>query len=261
MGKNTVNYSVFGHLTLKNHGICSCFCFSPRKNTVNNSNFAVFSCFSLFFELRWSAIHGYQILRVFFPTISTFGCFWSQWPTSLAVTSGREGVRTTSFKPWRPHRGSCRGATAIEENNGSRREQWLTSLTVWTVHAICTYMIFIYIDISLYLSVYLSLSILVGRHLCQCGASRQQKPTSCRYDTYKAFKFIAQRCGAGGCRREATWIYIYIYIYTHVHIICTYIHNQTIGNQQKNVFSRLRIGFSQQWCGLNLQNFGKHQPN
>ena len=84
--KNTVNYSVFGHLTLKNHGICSGFCFSPRKNTVNNSNFAVFSCFSLFFELRWSAIHGYQILRVFFPTISTFGCFWSQWPTSLAVT-------------------------------------------------------------------------------------------------------------------------------------------------------------------------------
>ena len=54
--KNTVNYSVVGHLTLKNHGICSGFCFSPRKNTVNNSNFAVFSCFSLFFELRWSAI-------------------------------------------------------------------------------------------------------------------------------------------------------------------------------------------------------------
>ena len=160
--KNTVNYSVFGHLTLKNHGICSGFCFSPRKNTVNNSNFAVFSCFSLFFELRWSAIHGYQILRVFFPTISTFRCFWSQWPTSLAVTSGREGVRTTSFKPWRPHRGSCRGATAIEENNGSRREQWLTSLTVWTVHSICTYMIFIYIDISLYLSIGLSFSIYFG---------------------------------------------------------------------------------------------------
>ena len=46
--KNTVNYSVFGHLTLKNHGICSGFCFSPRKNTVNNSNFAVFSCFRYF---------------------------------------------------------------------------------------------------------------------------------------------------------------------------------------------------------------------
>ena len=91
--KNTVNYSVFGHLTLKNHGICSGFCFSPRKNTVNNSNFAVFSCFSLFFELRWSAIHGYQFLRVFFPTISTFGCFWSQWPTSLAVTSGCPTMR------------------------------------------------------------------------------------------------------------------------------------------------------------------------
>ena len=92
--KNTVNYSVFGHLTLENHGICSGFCFSPRKNTVNNSNFAVFSCFSLFFELCWSAIHGYQILRVFFfPTISTFGWFWSQWPTSLAVTSGCPTMR------------------------------------------------------------------------------------------------------------------------------------------------------------------------
>ena len=91
-----------------------------------------------------------KFFAFFFPTISTFGCFWSQWPTSLAVTSGREGVRTTSFKPWRPHRGSCRGATAIEENNGNRREQWLTSFyapAVW-----------------------------------------------------------AQRCGAGGCRREATWI-------------------------------------------------------
>ena len=98
-----------------------------------------------------------KFFAFFFPTISTFGCFWSQWPTSLAVTSGREGVRTTSFKPWRPHRGSCRGATAIEENNGSRREQWLTSLTVWTVHSICTYMIFIYIDISLYLSIYRSI--------------------------------------------------------------------------------------------------------
>ena len=84
--KNTVNYSVFGHLTLKNHGICSGFCFSPRKNTVNNSNFAVFSCFSLFFELRWSAIHGHQILRIFFPTISTFGCFWSQCPCCVSPT-------------------------------------------------------------------------------------------------------------------------------------------------------------------------------
>ena len=98
-----------------------------------------------------------KFFAFFFPTISTFGCFWSQWPTSLAVTSGREGVRTTSFKPWRPHRGSCRGATAIEENNGSRREQWLTSLTVWTVHSICTYMIFIYIYRYRYR--YISLSI------------------------------------------------------------------------------------------------------
>ena len=137
--KNTANYSVFAHLTLKNHGICSGFCFSPRKNTVNNSNFAVFSCFRYFLNCVGPLYMAIKFFAFFFPTISTFGCFWSQWPTSLAVTSGREGVRTTSFKPWRPHRGSCRGATAIEENNGSRRE----------------------------------------------------------------------RCGAGGCRREATWIWIH----------------------------------------------------
>ena len=115
----------------------------------------------MFFVIFCTALVRYTWLsnssRFFFPTISTFACFWSQWPTSLAVTSGREGVRTTSFKPWRPHRGSWRGATAIEENNGSRREQWLTSLTVWTVHSICTYMIFIYIDISLYRSIFLYL--------------------------------------------------------------------------------------------------------
>ena len=29
-----------------------------------------------------------KFFAFFFPTISTFGCFWSQWPTSLAVTSG-----------------------------------------------------------------------------------------------------------------------------------------------------------------------------
>ena len=184
VNENIVNTSVFWrwlkkHCKLQcfwppdpqNHGICSGFCFSPRKNTVNNSNFAVF-CFSLFFELRWSAIHGYQILRVFFPTISTFGCFWSQWPTSLAVTSGREGVRTTSFKPWRPHRGSCRGATAIEENNGSRREQWLNS-----------------------------------------SAPLSAPPLN------HAPAVWDQRCGAGGCRREATWIHIKYILNTHYYTL------------------------------------------
>ena len=71
-----------------------------------------------------------------------------------------------------------------------------------------------------------------------------------------------------------TFIYIYIcadnmYLYIYIHIsiyiyTCAYnkylLHNQTVGNQQKKVFSRLSIGFSQQWCGINLQNFGKHQP-
>ena len=81
-------------VTLKNHGICSGFCFSPRKNTVNNSNFAVFF---MFFVIFWTALVRYTWLsnssRFFFPTISTFGCFWSQWPTSLAVTSGCPTMR------------------------------------------------------------------------------------------------------------------------------------------------------------------------
>ena len=96
VNENIVNTSVFWrwHLTLKNHGICSGFCFSPRKNTVNNSNFAVFF---MFFVIFWTALVRYTWLsnssRVFFPTISTFGCFWSQWPTSLAVTSGCPTMR------------------------------------------------------------------------------------------------------------------------------------------------------------------------
>ena len=123
--KNTVNYSVFGHLTLKNHGICSGFCFSPRKNTVNNSNFAVFS--PMFFVIFWTALVRYAWLsnssRFFSPTISTFGCFWSQWPTSLAVTSGREGVRTTSLSPtmrcWRlPSRSD------VNKHQKTHQNQW-----------------------------------------------------------------------------------------------------------------------------------------
>ena len=34
-----------------------------------------------------------KFFACFFPTISTFGCFWSQWPTSLAVTSGCPTMR------------------------------------------------------------------------------------------------------------------------------------------------------------------------
>ena len=91
--KNTVNYSVFGHLTLKNHGICSGFCFSPRKNTVNNSNFAVFYVFRYFLNCVGPLYMAIKFFAFFFPTISTFGCFWSQWPTSLAVTSGCPTMR------------------------------------------------------------------------------------------------------------------------------------------------------------------------
>ena len=44
----------------------------------------------MFFVIFWTALVRYTWLsnssRFFFPTISTFGCFWSQWPTSLAVT-------------------------------------------------------------------------------------------------------------------------------------------------------------------------------
>ena len=117
-------------LTLKNHGICSGFCFSPRKNTVNNSNFAVFSCFSLFFELRWSAIHGYQILRVFFSDNQYFRMFlvsmadiigsYERLPNdavrAVAVAKRREYPRNIHWiwrypivRPsWAAHEQSCR---------------------------------------------------------------------------------------------------------------------------------------------------------
>ena len=69
-------YSVFGNLTLKNHGICSGFCFSPRKNTVNNSNFAVFF---MFFVTFWTALVRYTWLsnsaRFFFSDNQYFRMF------------------------------------------------------------------------------------------------------------------------------------------------------------------------------------------
>ena len=39
--KNTVNYSVFGHLTFKNIAICSGFCLPEYKNRVKNGIFVV----------------------------------------------------------------------------------------------------------------------------------------------------------------------------------------------------------------------------
>ena len=51
----------------------------------------------MFFVIFWTALVRYTWLsnssRFFFPTINTFGCFWSQWPTSLAVTSGCPTMR------------------------------------------------------------------------------------------------------------------------------------------------------------------------
>ena len=51
----------------------------------------------MFFVIFWTALVRYtwpsNSSRFFFPTISTFGCFWSQWPTSLAVTSGCPTMR------------------------------------------------------------------------------------------------------------------------------------------------------------------------
>ena len=43
--KNTVNYSIFGHLTFKNLAICSGFCLPGHNNLVKNSMFCRFcSC-------------------------------------------------------------------------------------------------------------------------------------------------------------------------------------------------------------------------
>ena len=81
----------------------------------------------MFFVIFWTALVRYTWLsnssRFFSPTISTFGCFWSQWPTSLAVTSGREGVRTTSLSPtmrcWRlPSRSD------VNKHQKTHQNQW-----------------------------------------------------------------------------------------------------------------------------------------
>ena len=51
----------------------------------------------MFFVIFWTVLVRYTWLsnssRFFFPTIGTFGWFWSQWPTSLAVTSGCPTMR------------------------------------------------------------------------------------------------------------------------------------------------------------------------
>ena len=44
--KNTVNYGVFGHLTIKNLAICSGFCLTGHKNLVRKTAcLSFFSCF------------------------------------------------------------------------------------------------------------------------------------------------------------------------------------------------------------------------
>ena len=117
--KNAVNYSVFGHLTLKNHGICSGFCFSPRnQNTVNNSNFAVFSCFSLFFELRWSAIHGYQILRVFFSDNQYFRMFLVSMADIIGSYERSRRCENNIVQTVAAAQGF------LSRSDGNRREQW-----------------------------------------------------------------------------------------------------------------------------------------
>ena len=112
------SYSVFGHLTLKNHGICSGFCFSPRKNTVNNSNFAVFSCFSLFFELRWSAIHGYQILRVFFSNNQYFRMFLVSMADIIGSYERSRRCENNIVQTVAAAQGF------LSRSDGNRREQW-----------------------------------------------------------------------------------------------------------------------------------------
>ena len=120
VNENIVNTSVFWRW-LKKH--CKLQCFWPpdpqkpwylqwfsashrAKNTVNNSNFAVFSCFSLFFELRWSAIHGYHILRVFF--------FRQSVLSDVFGLNGRHHWQLRAVaKVWEQHRSNRGGRTGV----------------------------------------------------------------------------------------------------------------------------------------------------
>ena len=147
MNKNIVNTSIFWFWLKK---YCKLqgfwppdpqkpwyFCFLPRKNTLNNSK----QQFRLFFHDFHYFLNciGPLYMAIKFSDVFNF--------------NGRHHLQLRAVaKVWEHHRasaqgGSCRGATAIEKNNGNRREQWLTSLRVWTVHSIYIYMVFIYIYI------------------------------------------------------------------------------------------------------------------
>ena len=91
--KNTVNYSVFGHLTLKNHGICSGFCFSPRKNTVNNSNSPFFHVFRYFLNCVGPLYMAIKFSRFFFRQSVLSDVFGLNAPAVWAQRCGAGGCR------------------------------------------------------------------------------------------------------------------------------------------------------------------------
>ena len=64
---------------------------SHRAKTTAISPF--FHVFRYFLNCVGPLYMAIKFFAFFFPTISTFGCFWSQWPTSLAVTSGCPTMR------------------------------------------------------------------------------------------------------------------------------------------------------------------------
>ena len=88
------------------------------KNTVNNSNFAVFSCFSLFFELRWSAIHGYQILRVFFSDNQYFRMFLVSMADIIGSYERSRRCENNIVQTVAAAQGF------LSRSDGNRREQW-----------------------------------------------------------------------------------------------------------------------------------------
>ena len=87
----------------------------------------------MFFVIFWTALVRYTWLsnssRFFFPTISTFGCFWSQWPTSLAVTSGCPTMRC----------GRLPSRSDVNNMNTNVPHAWLSSYSVIVLSKIQCY--------------------------------------------------------------------------------------------------------------------------
>ena len=114
----------------------------------------------MFFVIFWTALVRYTWLSNssrFFSDNQYFRMFLVSMADTIGSYERSRRCENNIVQTVAAAQGFLSRSDGNKENNGSRREQWLTSLTVWTVHSICTYMIFIYIYRYISLSIYRSI--------------------------------------------------------------------------------------------------------